>query len=136
MNRKIRRQPRTKRMQKFPKSEKANRTKRRVLILGKRRRVVTVLPPAAPVNLGIEETPTYLRLFWDDASDNEDGFRLYRRAYSDPFELVAEVPADQTEFHDGNVEMGVIYTYYVVAFNVGGESTASNEVSGELTIAA
>ena len=107
-----------------------------MLVIGKRRRMVTVFPPAAPVNLGIEETPTYLRLFWDDASDNEDGFRLYRRAYSDPFELVAEVLADQTEFYDGNVEMGIIYTYYLVAFNSGGESAPSNEVSGELTIAA
>ena len=133
MNPKMQRQPKTK-MQKFPKSEKAKRNKRRVLILGKRRRVVTVLPPAVPENLGIEETPSYLRLFWDDVSNNEDGFRLYRRAYADPFVLVAEVPADQTEFHDSNVEMGVIYTYYVVAFNVGGESAPSNEVSGELTI--
>lgn len=107
-----------------------------MLIIGRRRRVETLLPPNAPVNLGIEETPTYLRLFWDDASHNEDGFRLYRRAFQDPFELVAEVLADQNEFYDGNVEMGVIYTYYLVAFNSGGESGRSNEVSGELTIGA
>jgi hypothetical protein len=121
-------------MQKLPKLEKRRRDNRRVFILGRRRRVVILMPPAAPQNLGIEETPTYLRLFWDDASNNEEGFRLYRRAFGDPFELTAEVLADQTEFYDGNVEMGVIYTYYLVAFNSAGESSASNEVSGELQI--
>ena len=113
-----------------------NSLNRRVLIIGKRRRAVMVLPPSAPVNLFVEPTETYLYSAWEDTAGNEDGFRLYRRAFDDPFQVVAEMPANQTEFYDGNVDMGVIYTYYVVAFNAGGESAPSNEAAGELTIAA
>ncbi|MBA4148638.1 MAG: fibronectin type III domain-containing protein [Verrucomicrobia bacterium] len=118
--------------------QKQKSNKRFVLIIGRRRRGTVPVsgPPAAPFILGLEAASTYLRLSWADLADNEEGFRIYRRAFDDPFEVVAEVLADQTEFYDGNVDMGVVYTYYLVAFSSGVESAPSNEVSGELTLSA
>jgi hypothetical protein len=106
-----------------------------VLIVGRRKRVVTILPPAVPLNLALTENPTDLELFWEDVSDNEDGFRLYRSAFSDPFELVAELGPGETYYVDGNIDTAIIYTYYVVSFNAGGESAQSNQVSGEIPAA-
>jgi fibronectin type 3 domain-containing protein len=84
------------------------------------------------LNLGLAVNETDFELVWDDVSENEDGFRIYRSAFSDPYELVAELGPDATTFNDGNIDPGIEYTYYIVAFNSGGESGPSNEVTGEL----
>lgn len=120
-------------MQKLPKNPKRGKTIKRVLILGRRKRVITVLPPAIPLNLSMVINSTDFELTWEDVSNNEDGFRVYRQAFSDPFQVVAELLPDETLFIDGNVDSGVIYTYYVVSFNSGGESGQSNQVSGEIS---
>ncbi|MBA4150595.1 MAG: fibronectin type III domain-containing protein [Verrucomicrobia bacterium] len=120
----------------MPAKRKQKKNKCRVLIIGRRRRTVPATVPPSPFILALQATATYLHLSWADLAQNEEGFRIYRKAYDDPFEVVAEVLADQTEFYDGNVEMGIIYTYYLVAFTSAGESAPSNEVSGELTLQA
>ncbi len=89
--------------------------------------------PNAPENLNITVNAADFFFTWDDMSDNEEGFRVYRSMFGEPFELIAELGADEVEFNDGAVEMGIVYTYYVVSFNVAGEPTQSNSVSGELT---
>jgi hypothetical protein len=69
---------------------------------------------------------------WLDNSSDETGFRVYRKTFSGPYGLWAEFEADTTGFGDYDVEPGVFYTYYVVAFNAGGESARSNEMGGML----
>lgn len=118
---------------------KQKTNKCRVLIIGRRRRggsLVLPTEPTAPINLVLQAETTYLHLAWEHTSADEDGFRIYRQAFDGPFEVVAEIIADQTEFYDGNVEMGVLYTYYIVAFNSAGHSAPSNQVSGEIGLGA
>ncbi|MFN7138793.1 MAG: hypothetical protein ACK4UN_05605 [Limisphaerales bacterium] len=123
-------------MRKYPKTEKQRRNRRPVLVVGRRRGNAnqSFELPATPTNLALQEGDSYLWLTWDDVADNEEGYRLYRRAFNGPFEVTAEMIAGQTEFYDGNVEMGVVYTYYLVAFNSAGMSAPSNAVSGEILL--
>lgn len=74
--------------------------------------------------------PTYrvelwYKLGWQDMSENEDGFWLYRDG-----NRVAELPANTTEYIDifELVKGGRMSTYYIVAFNSAGE-TKSNVLS-------
>ncbi len=110
--------------------------KRLVLIIRRRKREETNVPPSAPMNLIVDASGTYLHLTWEHNGDTEEGFRIYRQAFGDPFEVIAEVIPNQTEFYDGNVEMGVIYTYYIVAYNSYGQSAPSNEMAAEILIGA
>ncbi len=71
-------------------------------------------------------------LIWQDNSNNEAGFRLYRKAFNEEYYIVFEPDAGWTSFGDFDVEYGVYYTWYVVAFGEGGESGRSNEVSAQL----
>lgn len=88
--------------------------------------------PEAPTNLGMAISPSDFFLTWEDNSPGDEGFKVYRREFEDPFVLAADLPPNTTEFLDGNIDTGIVYTYYVVAYNGVGESAPSNEVSGEL----
>ena len=57
-------------------------------------------------------------LYWQDLSNNEDGFRVYRDG-----SLIAELPADKTELIDQTVTQNLrTHYYYVVAYNDVGEA--------------
>ena len=57
-------------------------------------------------------------LYWQDLSNNEDGFRVYRDG-----SLIAELPADKTEVIDQTVTQNLrTHYYYVVAYNDVGEA--------------
>ena len=89
-----------------------------------------IAPPAAPSNLVLTPGEAFLHLDWQDNSSNEAGFRIYRRAYSDPFALLVALPANSVAYTDWTPELGVPYTYYVVAYNGAGESEATAQVGG------
>jgi fibronectin type 3 domain-containing protein len=62
-------------------------------------------------------------LAWQDNSDNEDGFNLYRQTGgSGDFFLVASLPADTTSYKDASLSAGTLYTYHLQAFNLAGPS--------------
>ena len=71
-------------------------------------------------------------VMWQDNSSDEVGFRVYRKEFSGDYYILLEFPEETTVFGDFDVEGGVYYTWYVVAFNGGGESARSNEVSAQL----
>jgi len=57
-------------------------------------------------------------LYWQDLSNNEDGFQVYRDG-----SLIAELPADKTEVIDQTVTQNLrTHYYYVVAYNDVGEA--------------
>jgi hypothetical protein len=57
-------------------------------------------------------------LYWQDLSNNEDGFRVYRDG-----NLVAELPADKNEVIDQTVTQNIrTHYYYVIAYNAVGEA--------------
>ena len=98
------------------------------LWLQKRRRKRAVPAPAAPENLMVAVNPADIELSWDDLSDNETGFRVYRRPWSDPFAVLATTAANVSIYNDWSAELGVVYSYYVVAVNGTVESAPSNIV--------
>ena len=93
--------------------------------------VPTPAPPTAPRNLealvvacttdkSVEPSViiNQFHLYWQDLSDNEDGFRVYRDG-----NLVAELPPDKTEVVDEVVAKNYrTHYYYVVAYNAVGEA--------------
>ncbi len=88
-------------------------------------------PPHAPSNLSIMDiTSDRVILSWDDNSDNEEGFRIERKKSGESFSQIGETSRDRILYTDATVEPQTTYTYRVYAYNRGGESGYSNEVSG------
>jgi hypothetical protein len=64
-----------------------------------------------------------LRLAWQDNSNNEDGFSVWRkRSDSDTFIFVATVPANVTTYDDSGLAADTAYDYHIQAGNVAGFS--------------
>ncbi|MBN1809911.1 MAG: fibronectin type III domain-containing protein [Planctomycetes bacterium] len=87
-------------------------------------------PPAiaAPTNLKILGfTTTSVNLSWQDTSDNEDGFKIYRSTDGSTF---TEVDTNiLPSYNDGSVVQGQQYYYRVTAYNATDESAFSNTVT-------
>jgi hypothetical protein len=68
------------------------------------------------------------RLAWQDTSQNENGFRIYRLVGQEK-RLVGEVGANVTHFIDRRAPSGACYI--VTAFNDEGESSPTGVVCGK-----
>ena len=81
-------------------------------------------PPSAPTSLEatVTENGQAIRLSWQDQSDNEDAFRVYRE---DLEASIGLAPADAQFFIDNAVSCGSTYRYSIVAFNAAGASPVS-----------
>jgi hypothetical protein len=96
--------------------------------------VVTILPtpPTAPATLVATAISwTQVDLSWADMSANETGFRLERAPASGgvvtgPFAPIQTLGANATSFSDMTTAPLTEYAYQVFAFNLGGDSLASN----------
>jgi len=64
-----------------------------------------------------------MTLSWQDTSENEEGFRIYRIANHEK-KLIAEVGPNVTQYIDKNAPAGACYI--VTAFNAAGESAATD----------
>jgi hypothetical protein len=64
-----------------------------------------------------------LMLSWQDTSENENGFRIYRVANSEK-KLIGQVGPNVTQYIDKDAPYGACYI--VTAFNAAGESPATN----------
>ncbi|GAB4481492.1 MAG: hypothetical protein Kow00124_29340 [Anaerolineae bacterium] len=84
--------------------------------------------PAAPGSLAADHIPVFdVTVSWQDNSNNEDGFRIYRQRVDMPdlLTLIGEVDVDTTSFHDSGTLCGATYQYIIASFNEVGESPAS-----------
>ncbi|MEL7534351.1 MAG: lamin tail domain-containing protein [Bacteroidota bacterium] len=91
-----------------------------------------VNPPAAPANVNLAATTTSLDLSWDDLN-NEDGYLVYRSSDNTNFSQIASLTADVTSYVDLALTLETLYYYYIVAYNVDGNSPNSATVSGQTT---
>ena len=87
--------------------------------------------PTAPSNLNAKLEGTYtIILNWDDNSDDELGFAIYRRKYVyGTYSLLTTVDKDTTSYTDSGLDENANYYYTVAAYNLAGYSY-SNEVYG------
>lgn len=88
-------------------------------------------PPIGPNGLEAEVSADgqMVLLTWQDRSDNEDGFRIYRE---DIEASIALTRADVEEYRDEEVTCGNTYRYSVVAFNASGPSESSQSATAVL----
>lgn len=79
--------------------------------------------PGQPTNL-VATALKYdsVKLNWQDGSNNETGFEVYRRVAPADFEMIALVDANVTTYYDTTVAGSTTYEYKVQAINVNGGS--------------
>ena len=87
--------------------------------------------PAAPTGPTALNEKTSIGLAWSDTSDNETGFKIYRKPDgSEEFTLLATLTT--SSYIDTDTSEGVRYLYYIVSYNDKGESAKSKVVSATL----
>ncbi|MDZ7303603.1 MAG: fibronectin type III domain-containing protein [candidate division KSB1 bacterium] len=88
-------------------------------------------PPAAPTNLTYSTVGnTQINLWWTDNSNDEQGFGIERKiGTGGSYAPIDSNAANDTTFSDLGLTPGLTYFYRVFAYNVGGNSGYSNEVS-------
>jgi titin len=80
------------------------------------------VPPATPSNLrAVKITTNEIDLTWQDNSNNEQGFHVYRKTGSDTtYTLITNLPPKTTAYNDTGLVPGTQYDYHVEAYNVAG----------------
>jgi len=88
-------------------------------------------PPLVPTSPNAEATSeTTGKLTWEDKSDNEAGYRLFRRVgLLGDYEQLTELGANVTEYVMTGLTPNTTYYFIIQAFNSGGESPKSRETS-------
>lgn len=74
-------------------------------------------PPEAPSNLIATPSTNNVNLYWDDNSNDEQGFRIYRDG-----SLISTLLSNTTTYQDVGLRPATTYQYRVTAFNQTGES--------------
>ncbi len=83
--------------------------------------------PAAPLDLAARGTGSGTNvLAWEDDSENEDGFVIYRSTDGLNWMVAGEVSGGVTQFEDAGLAAGQAYLYQVRATNSSGNSQLSN----------
>lgn len=86
---------------------------------------------AAAILLHGQALAAELRLSWQDASSDEDGFQIERKSGSGKFKLHATTGPDVTFYLDTNLRGATTYCYLVRAYNSAGHSQYSNPACGK-----
>jgi hypothetical protein len=87
--------------------------------------------PSAPDNLFLTKINEFtVSLLWDDKSNNETGFELWRKDEGGgTYRKIKNLATNSISTTDGGLSAFVIYYYKVRAFNGSGFSPFSNEIS-------
>ncbi len=93
-------------------------------------RLADPIPTAPTYNTPIV-TQSSVTIRWNDLSNNEEGFKIYRwRGEDQTWPLIGTVGAGVTQFTDTNVKCSDGYSYAVTAYNRNGESALDQWVDG------
>ncbi|NQT34829.1 fibronectin type III domain-containing protein, partial [bacterium] len=87
--------------------------------------------PAAPINLNAQSvSATVIFLWWEDKSNNEDGFEIEESVgNADNFNVINSIGRNATSLNLINKQPFTTYYYRIRAYNTGGHSGYSNETS-------
>jgi hypothetical protein len=90
-----------------------------------------ILPSAPrlvpPSNLRIVTvTDSSVTLAWQNNSSDADGLRVYRRMGGGPFNLIATLPPNATEYVNTSLEAQTQYTYFLTPFNAAGATSSED----------
>lgn len=89
-------------------------------------------PPVAPSDLTATVGEGRIELSWTDNSSNETGFRIMRRVEGESVVVLGGTGLDVTWYVDHDVVPGVVYIYYIYAFNSIGTSPVSNAAAASV----
>ena len=90
----------------------------------------TVTLPVVPGSLSGEALTNHkIALAWTDSSMNESGFKIERKNNGGGYVEIAQAGANVNTHADSNLAANTEYFYRLRAFNAGGHSGYSNEVS-------
>ena len=93
-------------------------------------------PSNPPTNLTANTlSEDQIALSWQDNSNDETGFRVYFRCCGENFTELGTLGSNETQGVAYGLQASTEYDFYVVAYNLNGESAPSNTVS-ETTMAA
>ncbi len=90
--------------------------------------VVVAPAPSAPSNLSATSSGLAVSLMWADGGGAVAGVRIERQD-NGSYAPLTVLPAGSTAFLDVSAQPSRAYTYRVIAFGEGGESSPSNEVT-------
>ena len=88
--------------------------------------------PLLPMDfLGSEQDQKKVVLTWRDTSDDEEGFKIYKKSDNEEgFKLIVILKENTESFVDTTIEFGKTYnTYRVASFNGNGENFAPEDVT-------
>lgn len=86
--------------------------------------------PSTPTNPELSQDSSGVTVSWLDNSEDEEGFKVYRRRFSEATAVIqGTVGADTTTYLDASVIEGMKYLYNVSAFNQQVESRKSASAS-------
>ncbi|MFZ5519140.1 MAG: fibronectin type III domain-containing protein [Candidatus Zhuqueibacterota bacterium] len=75
-------------------------------------------PPDAPSNLELTKlSETIINLQWQDNSDNELGFQVWRKNNSNSYASMQTLPANSISANDTGMVSDIVYYYKIRAFN-------------------
>jgi len=78
-----------------------------------------------------------IQLNWQDTSNNEDGFNVYKKLGDNSYELLGKVAANALTYsHQLTGPEGSSHCFAVTAFNKGGESARSNDACANIPVTA
>lgn len=81
-----------------------------------------------PTNLTALQTFHGVEVVWQDNSQREEGYRIYRKTgWDGTYNLLMTLPANTTSYIDKNIQKRTVYVYYVKAFYGNEASAPSNE---------
>ena len=81
----------------------------------------TPVPPLTPSDAHpTTVTTSSIAFAWQDNSNNEDKFSIFRRTGEGSFIFVHDVPANTTTYTDTGLSPGTEYDYHIQAANLGG----------------
>jgi len=93
--------------------------------------IVTLFNP--PTNLSASTTETSIILSWEDNSEVEDGYRIYRKQVGENWVELDDTDGDVVTFtNSGDLELNVSYNYKIAAFQGNILSEYSNEVTAQI----
>ncbi len=85
-------------------------------------------PPATPTGLvSTALSDSVVSLVWTDASDDEEGFKVFQNTGSAKAgSLIATLPADTENYEDAGLQGATTYYYRVFSFSSAGDSKGSS----------
>lgn len=83
--------------------------------------------PTAPSELTAVPLTGGAHLTWKDNSNNEDNFMVLRKQMGTDadYKILATLPFDSIQYHDGPLTSGAAYSYKIMAMNGQGESESN-----------